>query len=140
MSGTARRETSWDAPSLARALLLLTALAGLIAMHGLSDHRTADHIYADEPHTTSAMHTQPGPDPSRQVGVAADGVSLASGHMGEMDLCLAVLGAGLMLLLLRVRRPLAQLAHGTWRPLGHVLERARAPDPPDLVRLSIQRC
>ena len=140
MPGTARRETSWDAPSLARALLLLAALAGLIAMHGLSDHRTADHIYVDEPHMTSATHKQPGPDSSRQVDAVAEGASLAAGHMGEMDLCLAVLGAGLLLLLLRVRRPLAHLAHGTWRPLGQVLERARAPDPPDLVRLSIQRC
>jgi hypothetical protein len=57
-----------------------------------------------------------------------------------MDLCLAVLGAGLLLLLLRVRRPLVQLAHGTSRAIDRVLRLARAPDPPDLVRLSIQRC
>jgi hypothetical protein len=59
--------------------------------------------------------------------------------MGETDLCVAVLGAGLMMLLIRVRRPVAQLARET-RPLRRVLTRARAPYPPDLVRLSIQRC
>ena len=122
--------------------MLITALAGLFAMHGLSDHRTSVHVYMTESHMTSSMYVQPGPAPSGLPDPMADGVSVrpASGHMGEMDLCLAVLGAGLMLLLIRVRRPLEQLAHGTWRPLDRVLQQARGPDPPDLVRISLQRC
>lgn len=141
MPTTARPEAWWDAASLGRALVLLTALAGLFAMHGLSDHTTADHVYVADSQMTSSMHVQLGPAPSRLPDPLADSVSArpASGHMGETDLCVAVLGAGLMMLLIRVRRPVAQLARET-RPLRRVRTRPRAPDPPDLVRLSIQRC
>jgi len=56
-------------------------------------------------------------------------------------LCLAILGAALLALLRRLQR--ARLAPGVWslpRPARAIVPRGRDPDPPSLIKLSIQRC
>jgi hypothetical protein len=57
-----------------------------------------------------------------------------------MGLCLAILGVGLLLLL---RRGTARERLTTPPATGGrswLIPRSRGPDPPDLIRLSIQRC
>ncbi|WP_309647789.1 DUF6153 family protein [Nocardioides sp.] len=136
-----------------RLLVVLAALAGLFAMHGMSEHGMAHHdssvmsapatsgevmaVGAAEAAADVAAHTQNrGVDAVAVAGdIVGDGADLA------MMLCLAVL-AGLVLLLTRAR--------GLWvglvlRPVVggadvRLARTAREPVPPDLHVLSIQRC
>lgn len=132
--------------SVGRGLVLLAALAGLFAMHGLSDHGLGGPavVTGDAPMvmahggeamaaptlTASAPHA-PAEQPSHH------------GHGLEMaGLCLAVLVAGLLIgwsLRLVLRRPLS-----AWRPaarrLRPILAWLAPSRPPDLLALSIQRC
>lgn len=70
-------------------------------------------------------------------------VATGSGHgamaMGAM--CLAILGAALLALLRLLQR--ARAAPVEWtlpRPARAIVPRGRDPDPPSLIKLSIQRC
>ncbi len=128
-----------------RALLLLLALLGLFAMHGLADHGAAGHHGG--PGTTAAAehhvsHEAPTSQPSAAVTeVVAMSVTAPLGDPGHTAgaLCLAVLLLGLALLLAGrgtrlPRRATARLV-GNSTPLP-----IRRPDPPDLTRLCVLRC
>ena len=68
------------------------------------------------------------------IGSGDDGMA-----MGAM--CLAILGAALLALLRLFRR--AREAPVVWslpRRMRAIVPRGRDPDPPSLIRLSIQRC
>ena len=156
---------SWWSPrkrrvgfSAGRSLVLLAALAGLFAMHGMSDHGMSHGNMADGVLSSSNAHLAMSPvSPMSPMAVgasavAAGAVEAASEAASEavpdagmalaMGLCLAVL-AGVVVLLLGasgrwwsaglVRAILARPR--AWSPAG-----ARDPDPPDLFALSIQRC
>lgn len=116
---------------------LLLALSGLFAMHGLSDHGATGHL---EPAGGHAMERATVGTLVGAAGAAATSDSPSSHLMGMAGLCLAVLVAGLWWAAtsLRVgwRSGRAHVPPRLTRPQA----RARAPDPPDLYRLSIQRC
>ena len=115
-------------PGLLRRLLVtIAALAGLFAMHGLADHGAAS---APLPAAATAHHDTMPPDHGGSTGHDMAGLCLA----------LLVVAAGLAAGLLGVRRPLvaAREAPARWRVL--VARAARFRDPPDLHRLSVQRC
>ncbi|MBU2695467.1 DUF6153 family protein [Pimelobacter sp. 30-1] len=122
---------------LRRVLVTLAALAGLFAMHGMADHGVAS---APLP-ATAAMATMAGHHDG--TGDGTDDGS-GGGHSGTMaELCLALLvlaAAGLAAGLLSRGRPLLALrpAPTRWRVL--IARAARFRDPPDLFRLSVQRC
>jgi hypothetical protein len=128
--------------------VLLVALAGLFAMHGMSDHGTTHHGGMTD---TTFTETAASMEVAQAVHTSTDGALSApldavatttdGGTGAAMGVCLAVM-AGLVLFLHRASR--------TWsaRVLRSVLARgqvrcrtrARDPDPPDLFALSIQRC
>jgi hypothetical protein len=126
--------------------VLLVALAGLFAMHGLSDHGAGGHADA---HGAAAPHARHGVAealgsieaalPVPRPTSAVTGTDVRTGM--DMGLCVAVVGAGLLLLAL-VRREVRVrgLLPTTRDPRQPPVSRARAPDPPDLHRLSLQRC
>lgn len=129
--------------SLGRLLVLLAALGGLFAMHGMSDHGIAESgisMSASMPMDAGAA--------TEQVAVASDRTAQPvephkqNHDMSAMGLCLAILVAALMtLLVLRKRIPAALEA---WSPAAYNnllgFAHARVPRPPDLFTLSIQRC
>ncbi|MBM7517701.1 DUF6153 family protein [Nocardioides nitrophenolicus] len=119
-------------PDLLRRLLVtLAALAGLFAMHGMADHGVAS---APLPAVTAADHAAAHDAPSPAHGGS-------TGHdLAELCLALLVLAAGLAAGLLGVRRALVvpRGAPPRWRAL--VARAARFREPPDLHRLSVQRC
>ena len=126
-------------------LVVLGALAGLFAMHGLSDHGASHHGYATETQVGAGgttLHMGMGSDDraSSGTGVPELGDAQDSGGPLLMGLCLAVLAAAVLLLFSRWL-PQSSLL---WRRLQSAtrtwVARARAPDPPGLYRLSIQRC
>jgi hypothetical protein len=143
------------ASSVGRSVVLLVALAGLFAMHGLSGHGAMDHdgsafrVPGDT--TMAAMHAAPVPVVDQAVDhtlgqapghAVSRAVGPATGRTTDaaMGLCLAVLTGALVLLLLR-RAAWPVAAEGR-RVLRHcaLLARARAPDPPDLLALCVHRC
>ena len=164
--------------------MLLAALAGLFAMHGISDHGTMRHGSTDIHASDSA-----GPHAAMTTGTAATtGVhagDLAGDHAGvlahvstattatttvaafvtdstvgaidssfaadvtessdlyaAMGLCLAILAGAVFLSLRRAGLSSYPLSSVLATDIGRRLlpSRARAPDPPDLHALSIQRC
>lgn len=145
-------------PPGTRLLVVLAALAGLFAMHGMSEHGVAHHDSSAMPESAMsamsddvmamnlgaaevaadvAVDTVAGPG----AAVAAAGDLVGSGADMAMMLCLAVL-AGLVLLLTRGRGPWSGLV---MRPAVagadvRMTHTARDPVPPDLHALSIQRC
>lgn len=124
---------------LRRVLVTLAALAGLFAMHGMADHGVAS---APVPLPASLAATGAHHDaPTGAHGDKHDGGGI-SGH-GMAELCLALLvlaAAGLAAGVLARGRPLLVLRRlaPRWRVL--VARAARFRDPPDLFRLSVQRC
>ena len=133
--------------SAGRALVLLTALAGLFAMHGMSDHRTMHHGGMTD---TTFTDTAASMDIAQAVHTSTDGAlgafdavatTTERGTGAAMGVCLAVM-AGLVLFLHRASRAWSGrvlrsvLAHWQVR----CPTRARDPDPPDLFALSVQRC
>lgn len=64
-----------------------------------------------------------------------------SGGMAMGAMCVAILGASLLALLRLLQR--ARVAPVVWtlpRPARAIVPRGRDPDPPSLIKLSIQRC
>lgn len=117
-------------PDLLRRLLVtFAALAGLFAMHGMADHGVAS---APLPAAAVTHHAPMTPD---------HGGGGATGHdLAGLCLALLVMAAGVVAGLVGVRRALvaAREAPARWRVL--VARAARFRDPPDLHRLSVQRC
>ena len=133
--------------SVGRVLIMIVALAGLFAMHGLSDHGMGGPDAVVEVGASPMTH---GSDAmtvaGRGSGMAADspGQQPMQNHhgMGLAALCLAVLVAVLLVGLSVWRRGLRPLSVWLphWRPTLLVLARPGALRPPDLLALSIQRC
>ncbi|WP_377326144.1 DUF6153 family protein [Pimelobacter simplex] len=128
-----------------RVLVTLAALAGLFAMHGMADHGVASvAVPVPAPLTaTGAHHDAPAGEHGGQHGDGHGGGG-TSGH-GMAELCLALLvlaAAGLAAGLLACGRPLLRLLLRRLPPRGQVVvaRAARFRDPPDLLRLSVQRC
>ena len=140
---------------------LLVVLGGLFGMHGLDNHG-GDHGAAMDPmaHTTMTVSAHGAASRHDAMGVtahtaasfavvttgaAAGGMTDSSGptglSMGAAGTCMAVLVLSLFLLILRLYAsrvlPLLWLVA---RPLRSTRVRGRDPDPPSLIRLSIQRC
>ena len=130
-------------------LLLLGALAGLFAMHGLGGHGTAmseDAMAAMSAtaHASGAGHDVSPPSapvvtsPPTAVLTSSDPLGSAADH-ATMAMCLAVLLLAAALALAR-SAPVAALAPAP-RPDARVLpQHPRTPDPPDLSRLCVLRC
>lgn len=77
--------------------------------------------------------------PAEDLREAATGSGDGGMAMGAW--CLAILGAALLALLRRLQR--ARIAPMVWalpRPTRTIVPRGRDPDPPSLIKLSIQRC
>lgn len=139
-------EGTRGAEVVGRWLLLVVALGGLFAMHGLSDHGvggpdavTSYSVGSEMPASHSPGHVEEPPgDPGGGHG----------SHHGDavVATCLAVLAAVLALGILMWRgRALRRLrlAATDFPALAAVTAlwaRARGPAPPDLMLLSIQRC
>lgn len=130
----------------ARLLVLLAALAGLFAMHGLTDHGAAHPIAvaSSTPMSMTHAHESSAEEPvlDRTPVFEAPDVGGHAG-VGLAGMCLAVLGlAGFARWLLAGRgRALASWFHVptlALRPVTASLDRSR--DPPDLVRLQVHRC
>ena len=134
--------------SIGRVLIMIVALAGLFAMHGLSDHGIGgpDAVLAagGSPAMTHGGDTMTAA--GHGSGMAAQSPTqqpMQNDHdMGLMSLCLAVLVAVLLLGLSIWRRGLRLLTMWLprWRPIRLVLARPGPLRPPDLLALSIQRC
>lgn len=161
----------------ARLLVLLAALAGLFAMHGMSDHGTTHHGSSPTHQASQAVPAMQGTqwiqaatmaahtasaapaaglhravhesaddreimsDLVATAKVAATGDVLDDGLHVAMGLCLAILAAAVALALRRLRTWAHPLTPALLDTLQRLLPaRARAPDPPDLHALSIQRC
>ena len=134
--------------SLGRLLLLLTALAGLFAMHGLPGHGMAgpDEMTVAVGHPVVPMAHNGETSASVPTDAGATRTSVQQQTNGDHDLgllglCLAVLAAALVLGWPRRRHP----GHSPfgWLPprsLTVALRRARPPQSPDLFALSVQRC
>ncbi len=137
--------------SVGRVLVMVAALAGQFAMHGLADHGMGgpDAAVALDVSTSmahgsdamtvaghgSGMATEAAESPGRQP--------MQDDHdMGLVGLCLAVLLVVLLIGLSVWRRGLRPLSGWMprWRPNRLVLARPGPMRPPDLVALSIQRC
>lgn len=144
---------------------LIVVLAGLFGMHGLSGlssgHGAAGmNVQTKAPQAlmaASSMSMDVSELAAIPTGIVSDAGLLAgnqaedlleaatgSGHggmaMGAM--CLAILGAAVLALLRLLDR--ARVAPVVWslprRPAGAIVPRGRDPDPPSLIKLSIQRC
>jgi len=124
---------------MARPFLLFVALVGLFAMHGLADHGASAHVSMTAAESTMAGHSMAA-TPSEP---AVDAQDAPAGHseLALAGLCLAVLVAAALGVAFARRRVMAYL--GMWAPrLARPGPRftGRDRDPPDLIRLSIQRC
>jgi hypothetical protein len=147
---------------------LIVVLAGLFGMHGLSGQSgglSGGHGAAGmSMQTTDSPALMAASSMSMDVsdlaaipsGIVSDAVLLAgnqaedllevasgSGHGGMAmgAVCLAILGAALLALLRLLQR--ARVAPVVWtlpRPARAIVPRGRDPDPPSLIKLSIQRC
>jgi hypothetical protein len=159
-SATARRRAPVSV--VGRWLLLLAALGGLLAMHGLSDHGigaavavpssgVAAPVTAMSPGTHDARShpgTHDGTEavPSRETSGGASGHHRGGQHSElVVGMCLAVLAAGLLLGVAAWRTcRFVRLRHATsaqaLAAAAALWVRAHGPAPPDLRVLSIQRC
>jgi hypothetical protein len=153
MGVTRERPARWAAA--ARLAELLVALTGIFAMHGLSDHGVAGHLEGADAQLMASHHLLLSPGaaaagPGVENAVHAAEKTTFSTGMGDPDgtglglagVCLAVLAAGMLLAASIVRRDSTDLFRsGAGRiPAAVISQRVRAPDPPNLIRLSIRRC
>lgn len=117
--------------SLAATLLVL---AGLFGMHGMADHSTG-HTTA---HQAMSMAMSAG---AHHVADAVTPGDVASPAPGALEMCVAVLLGGLLLLLLlgrgERRTPWALPRAVT---VAAPTPRGRDPDPPTPALLSVYRC
>jgi hypothetical protein len=134
--------------------MLLIALSGLFAMHGMSDHGVMRHgglPHGDIMSAGASMaepHAEPLPTGAAAIVLEAAGqVAPRSGAAKELldaaaaGSCLAVLAGVALLLLRRVRSWSGEVLRSLLSRAQLVLVLpARDPDPPDLFALSIQRC
>ena len=135
MQQTPRRRAgqAWITP--ARLLGLLVALSGLMVMHGLSDHGAAGHLEG------AGVHAMSGDQLGMSEVVGVHGPAGPDGHgLGMAGLCLAVLIAGVLTARALRHRTTRLVTKLVGPRLRAVAPRARAPDPPDLHRLSVHRC
>ena len=152
LAGGRRRRRS----TVARWAMLLLALGGLLAMHGLASHGVGGPAVVAPPMSAGlhAAHADLGPTPGVARGTdemtgPGHGDEVPGGHGGHdgilAGICLAILGAVLLVgVTARRARLLVGLGHESvdvvrMRAIA-LLARARGPSPPDLRLLSIQRC
>lgn len=137
------RRSRRRAPGI-RGWLVLAALLGLFAMHGLSVHGSSTRAVASTEvsagHAGHQSATGTPADPAVEHG--AGDRDPGHHHLALMGLCLAVLAGAVAAYSLLRRRP-----HRGWTPevtalVGLVAAPAarRFRDPPCLFRLSVQRC
>ncbi len=129
-----RRPRSFLRTAVARPLLVVAAVMGLFAMHGMTDHAAGGHEVVDV-----AASIAGGSEPMPQhAGSSGDSHQAPLGLVG---LCLAVLVATVAGVA-ALRGAVSRWPGGpAWSRLGDVRPlRGRIHDPPDLLRLSIQRC
>lgn len=121
---------------LRRVLVTLAALAGLFAMHGMADHGIA----AAPLPATSAHHGMPAS--AEQPGQPEHPGGMTGHGMAELCLALLVLAAAGLVAGRALRGRVLVLGRRLARPRWRVLvaRAARFRDPPDLLRLSVQRC
>ncbi len=125
---------------MARPLLLLVALVGLFAMHGLSDHGASAHVSVAPAESSMSGHSMAAMS-SEAPAVGAEDDPAGHSELALAGLCLAILVAAVLGFGFARRRVMAYL--GMWAPrLTRAWPRlpGRDRDPPDLIRLSIQRC
>lgn len=161
-SATAARAAR-SGPSTGRLVAVVVVLAGLFGMHGLAGHGShgADtsmgmgdstvamtavattEVVVGAGHDVAMVSAHASPAVSSKARATQSLASAVSGGLsgGAMSmLCLAVLTAGMFLLLLVLRRPRVVLARVpapvAFAPLGWGRDR----DPPSLTVLSIRRC
>jgi len=138
---------SWSDRCVAsRRWVVLAALLGLLAMHGLGAHGTAHRAHASESMApVSTGHSAPPTADGRAATSApASGSPYAEqdpGLLGVSALCLAVLlvGVGLAVVLGR-RRAVVPTRTSTPDAITTPVRGRRDRDPPCLFALSIQRC
>lgn len=140
---------------------LLVVLGGLFGMHGLDNHGgagmdTMSHAAMTVP-THGAVSGQAAVTAIAHgaasvvdvakvavVGAMTDTSGLPGMDMSATGMCMAVLVLSLLLLILRFYasrvRPLLWLVARPVRSVRPHMVRGRDPDPPSLIRLSIQRC
>ena len=137
--------------TLARWAMLLVALTGLMAMHGVSDHGVGgigpslEPVSAVTGITASTLEHAPHEKTSGESAVGLPRDDGAGEHVQTMvELCLAVLAAVLLFATFRrtvrfLGRLSARLLDLTGLTTTALLATARGPTTPDLRMLSIQR-
>jgi hypothetical protein len=133
-------------------------LFGLVAMHGWGTHagmhtptsRSPAHVTPLEGDAlASVLTTSHGGEPPRDA--AALGADLAScddgcgapgsdGGMGLVALCLAILGGLVLAFALLLLRRCVPLLRTMLSAFHHLVPLSRDRDPPDLLRLCVNRC
>jgi len=136
--------------SVRRVLVVVAALGGLFAMHGLSDHGMGvpDAVMAIEGSTSMALGGDAANVAGQGSGMAVEadppgGQPMEDHHgMGLAGLCMAFLVAVLLIGVSAGRHGLRPLRVWLplWRPTRLHLSRPGPLRPPDLLALSIQRC
>lgn len=130
------------------ACAVFLVLAGLLAMHGIGSHGTMSTSHATTSaaapaHGTHGAHVGHG-GTLMDAGTHETMLAPSRPHAGFDHLagaCLVVLGLALLLLLGHSGAVVGRRVALTYRtPSLAVPPRARAPDPPDLLRMSICRC
>ena len=134
--------------SVGRVLIMIVALAGLFAMHGLSDLGMGGPDAVATAGMSGPMTH--GSDAITEAGHGSDMATEAPAQQplqnhhgtGFAGLCLAVLIVVLLVSLSVWRRGVRPLSVWLphWRPTRLVLARPGPLRPPDLLALSIQRC
>ena len=127
----------------ARLAMLVVALGGLFAMHGMSDHGTAHHAVSGAEHAAN-RHSSPVAegaltDEPKAAEVAEKSSSGSSSTGGLAAVCMAILVAAAGWGLQRRRAGSVNPVLGT-RSETTSRARGRDRDPPSLVQLAIHRC
>jgi hypothetical protein len=142
---SALRSTGWHGLAVTASVVL-----GVLAMHGLGTHGlSGPHDAAQTPTQATAItshHATAAVSPladgmADRVGDALAAPSGQGAADGLTQLCTAILGLGLaLLLLLRARRAVVPWFRPTARWPAVRIPAGRDRDPPTLALLSIQRC
>lgn len=126
--------------------MIAVVVLGVLAMHGLGTHGlTGSHTPVHTPAHATATGGHHAMAAASLLGDGVGDVLAAPSHPGAADgmteMCMAILGLGLaLLLLLRARRAAVRWALPAARwPLVRI-PAGRDRDPPTLALLSIRRC